>query len=282
MAISAQLVKRLREETDAPMMECKRSLEAAENEGVSGDEALIARAKEILKETGKLAAVKRQDRAVSVGTVAIGKSGNAAAAVSLLCETDFVARNEDFIALAQTLADAFAANDPGSDPLNSTVGGKKVQDLLDEAVAKIRENIQLGTVVRMTSDGTVGGYLHHDKAKAALVAISGSEEDIAKKLGTQIVALSPEFISKEGVDQERLSKMIEAERQKAIEAGKPAEIAQKIAEGKVGKELLSEIVLLEQQWYADLSKKVGDVISGTVVFEFARVEAGKQPIHAKA
>ncbi len=282
MAISAGLVKRLREETDAPMMECKRALEAAEAEGVSGDDALIDRAKTLLKESGKLAYVKRQDRAVSAGTVAISKSDNVIAAVSLLCETDFVARNEDFIALAQKLADAFVKNDPGTDPLNAVVDGKSVAQLIEEAVGKIRENIQLGPVIRVSSEGAVGGYLHHDRAKAAIVALSEGEEDLARKVGMQVVAFTPEFIAREHVDQTRLEKEIELEKQKAIEAGKNPEIAQKIAEGKVAKELLSQIVLLEQQWYADLSKKVGEMLGSAQVKEFVRVEAGKKPIHVKS
>lgn len=278
-------MKKLREETDAPMMEGKKALvqAAAELGDAATEEAVAARAKEILKEGGKLQAGKRQDRTVSQGTVAVGRSGSTVAAVALLCETDFVARNEDFIALAQKLADAFAAQDPGDAPLTANVGGQTVQELIEDAVAKIRENIQLGGVVRLEGEA-VGAYLHHDKMKAALVAVSGGNgtaEDMANKIGTQVVALQPEFISKEQIDQERLSKELESEKQKAIESGKPAEIAEKIAQGRVAKELLSEIVLLEQQWYADLSKKVGDVVGGLKIKRFVRIEAGKPLVDSK-
>jgi elongation factor Ts len=279
MEITAQLVKRLREETDAPMMDGKKALvQAAEEIGASAtEEAVFARAKEILKEGGKLQAGKRVDRTVSQGTVAVGRSGGTVAAVALLCETDFVARNEDFQALAQKLADAFAANDPGDSPASAVVDGKTDQEHIEDAVAKIRENIQLGGVVRMEGE-SVGAYLHHDKMKAALVSVTGGNGaalEMANKIGTQIVALQPEFITKDQIDQERLAKELEVERQKAIEAGKPAEIAEKIAQGRVAKELLSEIVLLEQQWYADLSKKVGDVVGPIQVKRFVRIEAGK-------
>ena len=285
MEITAQLVKKLREETDAPMMEGKKALvQAAEEQGGSANEdSIFERAKEILKEGGKLQAGKRVDRTVSQGTVAISRKGGAVAAVALLCETDFVARNEDFQALAQKIADAFAETDPGDAPLNAIVGGKPVQELVEEAVAKIRENIQLGGVVRVEGD-SVGAYLHHDKMKAALVAVSGGNgtaEDMANKLGTQIVALQPEFISKDQIDQVRLNSELEREKQKAIDEGKPAEIAEKIAQGRVAKELLSEIVLLEQQWYADLSKKVGDVVGGLQVKRFVRIEAGKPLVDSK-
>lgn len=285
MEITAQLVKRLREETDAPMMECKKALsQALEEQGSSATEdMLMARGKEILKEGGKLQAGKRQDRTVSQGTVAVGRSGSTVAAVALLCETDFVARNEDFQALAQKLADAFAANDPGETPMDAMVDGKSVQELIEGAVAKIRENIQLGGVVRLEGE-SVGAYLHHDKMKAALVAVSGGNGtavEMANKIGTQVVALQPEFISKDQIDQDRLAKELESEKQKAIEAGKSPEIAEKIAQGRVAKELLSEIVLLEQQWYADLSRKVGDVVGGLQVKRFVRIEAGKPLVDSK-
>ena len=285
MEISAQLVKKLREKTDAPMMECKKALSQAleEQSDAATEETLMSRAEEILKEGGKLQAGKRQDRTVSQGTVAISRKGGAVAAVAVLCETDFVARNEDFQALAQKIADAFAENDPGEAPLTAIIDGKSVQEHIEEAVAKIRENIQLGGVVRVEGDA-VGAYLHHDKMKAALVAVSGGNgtaEDMANKLGTQIVALQPEFISKDQIDQDRLNSELEREKQKAIEDGKPAEIAEKIAQGRVAKELLSEIVLLEQQWYADLSKKVGDVVGGLQVKRFVRIEAGKPLVDSR-
>lgn len=282
MPISASLVKRLRDDTDAPMMECKKALESAQDEGISDDDMLISRAKELLREAGKTAAVKRADRTVSSGTVAIAASGDSIVAVSLLCETDFVARNEEFIALAQSLAEAFAENDPGSEPEKAVVEGKPVSLHLQDAVGKIRENIQLGEVVRISSNGAVGGYLHHDKAKAALVALSGGDSDLAKKVGTQIVALSPEYIAREQIDQARLNAEIELERRKAIEAGKSEEMAQKIAEGRVGKEFVSHVVLLEQPWYADLGKKTSEVLGSAKVLEFARVEAGKEVTRSKA
>lgn len=286
MEISASLVKRLREETDAPLMECKRALQEAAGEGVVGDDALMARAKEILRATGKVQAGKRAERAVSNGVVAVARSGNAAAAVTLLCETDFVARNAEFQALAQKFADYFAEHDPGDDPLSATIDGKTVQEHIEEAVSKIRENIQLGTVRRIQGAGSIGVYLHHDKAKAALVALShDGVEDLANRIGTQIVALSPEYISRDQVDQARLNKEIAIEKQRATEEGKPEEIAEKIAQGKVSKDFLQQVVLLEQPWYAELKKKVGDVIreaGGGTVVRFVRLEAGKEPIEVSA
>ena len=289
MEITAGLVKKLRDKTDAPMMECKRALEQAlQEQGDSAtEETLMTRAHEILREVGKVAAVKRSDRTTTNGTVAVSRKDNTAVAVALLCETDFVARNEDFIALAQTIADYFAENEIPSDPLTANVGGKTVKELIDEAVGKIRENIQLGSVKRITGDGVVGTYLHHDKAKAALVLVSGGNgnaQDIANKIGIQIVALSPEYISKEQIDSTRLQQEIEIEKQRAIEEGKPPEIAEKIAQGKVSKDFLQQVVLLEQPWYAQLNKKVNEVlqeVGGNIsVKKIVRIEAGKEPVES--
>jgi elongation factor Ts len=269
-------------------MEGKRALVQAAEEGASGDDALIARAKEILREAGKVAAGKRADRDTSAGAVAVARSGDAVAAVSLLSETDFVARNPEFLALAQKLADHFAANEPGDDPGSASIGGNSVKELIEAAVGKIRENIQLGAVVRLAGAG-VGAYVHHDNAKAGLVVLSGGgngKQELANKIGTQIVAFSPEYVTRDNVDQDRLSKELEIEKQRAIDDGKPAEIAEKIAQGKVSKDFLQQVVLLEQPWYAELSKKVSDVLKesgGDVsVVEFARIEAGKPATTAKA
>lgn len=288
MPIPASLVKKLRDQTDAPMMECKKALEQAEREGITNEDELIARASEILREMGKLASGKRSDRETAHGVVAVARNERAAVAVSLLCETDFVARNQDFQALAQKLADHFLSNPPAEDPLSASIEGRSVKDLIEEAVGKIRENIQLGSVIRVEGEG-VGVYLHHDKAKAGLVVLGAGgngKQELANKLGTQIVAFSPEYISREHVDQNRLNKEIAIERQRALDEGKPPEIAERIAQGKVNKDFLQQVVLLEQPWYAELNKKVGDVLKelggDVAIVEFVRIEAGKQPIKAKA
>lgn len=284
MKLTPQLIKRLREQTDAPMMDCKRALEQALQEIGADEEKVLARAREILREAGKAAAVKRADRVTSNGTIAVARSTNAAAAVVLLCETDFVARNEDFIGLAQKIADYFASHEIPQEPLDAKIDGTTIRQLLEDAVGKIRENIRLGAVRRLTGD-TVGSYLHHDKAKAALVVLAGGDgatQEFANKLGIQIVALSPEYIEKTQVDEMRIKKEIEIEKQRAIEEGKKPEIAEKIAEGKVNKELLQQIVLTEQPWYAQLNRKVEEVLkeadASIKVKQFVRLEIGKEPV----
>lgn len=284
MKVTPQLIKKLREQTDAPMMDCKHALDQAAQEIGEDEEKVLTRAREILREAGKAAAVKRADRVTSNGAIAIARSNHAAAAVVLLCETDFVARNEEFIRLAQKIADYFASHEIPQEPLDANIDGTTVRQLLEDAVGKIRENIRLGAVKRLTGD-TVGAYLHHDKAKAALVVLEGGDgaaQELANKLGIQIVALSPEYIDKSQVEQARIEKEIEIEKQRAIEEGKKPEIAAKIAEGKVNKELLQQIVLSEQPWYAQLNRKVGDVLkeanASLKVKQFVRLEIGKDPV----
>lgn len=289
MEIPAAWVKELRDETDAPIMDCRRALqEAVSNLGSDKDfQEIKQAAKDILRQQGKATAVKKADRTTSNGRVAIARSGDAVAAVVMLCETDFVAKSDEFVQLTETIAKHFADNDPGDRPLDSVINGKSVADLISEAIGKIRENIQLGPVVRLVGE-TIGAYLHHDNAKAALVVLGPSgngKQDIANKIGTQIVALSPEFINKDQIDADRLKKEIEINKQLALDAGKPADIAEKIAEGKVKKDFLQEVVLLEQPWYADTSKKVADVINetakGVEILRFVRLEAGKEPIESR-
>ncbi|MER3462164.1 MAG: translation elongation factor Ts [Armatimonadota bacterium] len=190
MQITATLVKKLRDETDAPLMDCKRALQdaAADQPGEANEEAVFNRAREILREAGKTQAAKRADREVMNGVVAIAKKPGTVSLLSLLSETDFVARNEEFIAEAQALAEAFLEQEPGDDPLSATVGGMTVRERIEALVAKIRENIQLGAVKRIESDKTIGTYLHHDKAKAAVVVADGGDEALASKVAMQVVA----------------------------------------------------------------------------------------------
>lgn len=258
MAISAADVKRLRDETDAPMMECKAALEEA-----GGD---FEKAKAILREKGKAAATKRAGRSTSAGVVAIARSSNHSAigAVVLECETDFVARNEEFIVVAQELAEIFLHNDPGSDPLSISHGNKNVGQIVEECVAKFRENTRLTKAVHMEGANLYAGYVHHDKTKGSIVEVVGSGQealDAGHKVAIQVVAFPPHSVRKEDLSQDVIASELATEKQRAINEGKPAEIAEKIAQGRVNKEFISQVVLLEQPFYADTSKTVGAYIA---------------------
>lgn len=271
---SAADVKKLRELTDAPMMECKAALDEAD-----GD---FDKAQGILKQKGKAAAGKRQDRATGEGVVAIAQddSGKKLGAAILECETDFVARNEDFIKLAQDFADSFLANDPGVDTDAASFGGHTVKEELELAVGKIRENIKLTKGVHVETSNMFVSYVHHDKKKGAIVEISGGNGDMekARKLAIQIVAHTPEVLNKADLSQERLAEELKMQTQRAIDEGKPENIAKNIAEGRVNKEWVKEAVFMEQNFYADPSKSITtyakEDLGGATVVSYTYLKVG--------
>lgn len=257
MAISAADVKRLRDETDAPMMECKSALEEA-----WGD---FEKAKAILREKGKAAAGKRAGRSTSAGVVAFARSANhqAVGGVILECETDFVARNEDFVAVAQELAEVFLHSEPGSDPLAVKHGDKTVGQIVEECVAKFRENAKLAKAVHLEGSNHFAAYVHHDRTKGAVVEVAGGEQslDAAHKVAIQVVAFPPEVVRKEDLSQSMLDNELAIEKKRAVDEGKPEQIAEKIAQGRVNKEFINRVVLLEQPFYIDPAKTTGAFVA---------------------
>ncbi len=262
-------VMRLRADTDAPMMECKQALNEAD-----GD---FDRAKTLLREKGKAAAAKRTDRSTAAGVVALASSpdGKTVGGVVLECETDFVARNEDFVKLAQAVADAYLATDPGSDPLAVKAGGKTVGEMVEEGIAKFRENFKVVRAVHLTG-GAIETYVHHDATKGAVV-LSDSGGDAVRKVAIQVVSNPPEVVSKDELSQEKIDSEIEIEKQRAINDGKDEKMAENIARGRVNKEFVKQAVLLEQPFYADPSKTVGQFLQengGAKVTKFVYLAVG--------
>lgn len=257
-------VKRLREETDAPMMECKGALDEAD-----GD---FDKAKAILREKGKVAAGKRAGRATSAGVVAFSANADSSVVggVILECETDFVARNEDFVALAQQMADLVLAGKTAED----------LKPLAEEAIGKIRENIQVTKVVHLTGQ-SIATYVHHDRTKGAAMVFEGevSDAEAARKVAVHAAAFPPEVINKDELSQEKLDAEIEIETQRAMNEGKPENIARNIAQGRVNKEYIKSAVLMEQPFYLDPSKTVGQYLSevakGVKVVQFANMVVGQ-------
>lgn len=253
MEFSAADVKKLRDETDAPLMECKAALQEAE-----GD---YAKATAILREKGKLAAAKRAHRATNAGVVSFARSHDkkSVAGVVLESETDFVAKNEDFIAVAHEIAKALLAAEHGIDPLAAKAGSATVGALVEEAIAKIRENIRITKTARKTTTGSFETYVHHDRTKGSIVEIEGTATTLAevgRKVAIQAVAFPPQFIQKDEVPADVIAKELEIETQRAINEGKTPEIAKNIAQGRINKEYYKSVVLLEQPFYADLSKSL--------------------------
>ncbi len=279
MAISASDVKRLREETDAPMMECKVALEEA-----GGD---FEKAKAILREKGQSAAAKRSGRSTSEGVAkfVVSADGKTAVGVVLESETDFVSNNEGFRKLVDTLANGLLnapADAVNGDVNNVSIDGKTVAELVTEGVALFRENIQLTQAVKLETDGAIGVYNHHTGKQAAVVMVSGDAAnagEVATKGAIQAVAMGATYLTKAEVPQDIIAQEMELETQRAINDGKPAEMAAKIAEGRVNKEFFKSQVLLEQPFLEDESKSTAqflkEMAQGTAeVTGFKRLTVG--------
>lgn len=257
MAVDAKLVMQLRAETGAPVSDCKSALEEA-----NGD---FERAKEILREKGKAAAAKRQDRSTSEGVVALSvhHDHKSIGAAVLECETDFVANNEDFVNLANHIAEMALHTNPGSDPRSLKSGDHTVGEMIDDAIGKIRENIKLSKALQLKTEYSFATYVHHDKKQAAIVEIEGDPEvshQIARDIAIQSVAMPAEFLTKEEIPQDYVDKQLEIETKRAIEEGKAPEVAKNVAQGRVNKEIFKQVVLMEQPYFRDQSKTVGQFV----------------------
>ncbi|MBX3097209.1 MAG: translation elongation factor Ts [Fimbriimonadaceae bacterium] len=265
MAINAADVKRLRDLTDAPMMECKAALEEA-----GGD---FERAKQILREKGAAAASKRTDRATNAGIAKFVTSSDGKQAVGIVVETetDFVALNPTFRELVDKIANgllAYSVEEVNSKANDLTIDGQPVADLLEQAVAVIRENIRLTKAVKIESNGQIAVYNHRtgdaESTQCAAVDASGDAgnvKDVAFKVAVQVVAGKPEFLKRDDVSADMIAQEIATETTRAINDGKPAEMAAKIAEGRVNKEFFKSQVLMEQPFFEDPTKSTGQWVS---------------------
>jgi elongation factor Ts len=261
--ISASAVKALREQTGAGMMDCKKALADA-----AGD---TARAIELLRERGLAKAVKRAGRETTEGTIAIAAAGAAAGIVELGCETDFVAKTDEFQKLASDLAAAAVADGAAATPealLGRSVGGEKLGERVAAAIAKIGENIVLKRAARVAAaKGRAGGYVHAGGKLGVVVALAteggGPALDaLAKDLAMHVAAAdpSPVAIDRDGVPKELLDKEREIFRKQALAEGKPEKIVEKIVEGRV-KKFYTEVCLLEQSFVKDADKTVAQLLA---------------------
>lgn len=259
--ISAADVKNLRDKTGAGMADCKKALEES-----NGDMELAI---EWLRKRGAASAAKRADRDAKEGII-IAKTnadGTVAAMVEVNCETDFVARNEEFIDFANAICDAVLANDVADvDAVwNLSHNGKTLSQYRDEILAKFSERINLSRFERVTTTGHITDYTHAGSRLGVLVEFNGTKPSkdtvgLTRDVAMQIAAMQPQFVNRDQVDQGTLDKELEIYRQQAIQEGKKEDIAQRIAEGKLSK-FYEESVLIEQTFVKDPKKKVSDVIA---------------------
>lgn len=244
--ITASMVRDLREKTDAPMMECKKALTEA-----NGD---LSKAEEILRVKLGNKASKAAGRVAAEGVVGLysGGDGKLAGIVELNCETDFVAKNEDFLAFAADLASLVAKSNPADTAALAALplGGTTVEETRKRLVGKIGENLSIRRFARIEAKGRVAHYIHGGAKIGVLVDVSGGDEQLARDIAMHIAASKPVSMSRDEVPPELIKKERDIAAAKAAESGKPANIVEKMVEGSVQK-YLKEITLMGQLFVKD-------------------------------
>lgn len=270
--ITAAMVKELRVKTDAPMMECKKALTEADGN--------MEQAEEILRVKLGNKATKAASRITADGVVAIyiDEPGKIGAIVELNSETDFVAKNADFIAFANDIAKHVAENKPADVAALSALplNGSTVDEVRKGLIGKIGENISIRRFQIIEGKGKLSTYIHGGAKIGVIVDVVGGNDEVAHDVAMHIAASKPKALDKDGVDQN----LIETERRVAIEKarenGKPEHLIEKIAEGSVNK-FLKEVTLLSQPFVKDDSKSVGELLksNGATVSAFALFVVGE-------
>jgi elongation factor Ts len=275
MAITAVLVKELRERTGAGMMECKKALVETD-----GD---IDAAIELMRKSGQAKAAKKAGRTAADGVVvmAIADDAKRGVMVEVNCETDFVAKDESFSAFAQTVAErALASEAANVDELGALPfegdGDASIVQTREALVAKIGENIQLRRLVRFDDvKGELYSYRHGVRI-GVLVEVEGGDASLGKNIAMHIAATNPMCVSADQVPAQVLEKEKEIFRAQALDSGKPEKIVDKIIDGRVRK-YLEEVTLLGQAFVKDRDVTVEKLLgqAGAKVVRFARVEVGE-------
>ena len=247
--ITAAAVKELRDRTDAPMMECKKALVEA-----NGD---LAKAEEILRIRLGNKASKASNRTAAEGVVAIHVSGDGrvGAIVEVNCETDFVAKNDDFLNFTKSLAELVSKRNPSDVAALSALplGASTVEQTRTALVGKIGENLSIRRFARIDAKGRLSQYVHGGRI-GVLVDVTGGEEQLGRDLAMHIAASKPKGLSRDDVPAELVQTERKIAEAKAAESGKPAEIVAKMVEGSVQK-YLKEVTLLGQAFVKDPSGK---------------------------
>ena len=272
MSITAAEVNKLRKQTGAGMMDCKKALQEAEG---NMDKAI-----EILRLKGQKVAAKRSDREASEGAILSGIStdGKFGVVLSLNCETDFVAKNDGYVQLVQSLVDLALDKLPKSlDEFKTLSYNEKlsVDEKITEQIGIIGEKLDLSAYVLVESENVVA-YNHPGNQLATLVALNINSDvaaDAGKQVAMQVAAMNPLAVSKDGIDSQTIEREIEVGKDQAIQEGKPAEMAEKIAMGRLNK-FFKENTLLSQQFVRDNKQTVEQFLNttenGLTVSEFKR------------
>lgn len=269
--ITAALVKELRERTSSGMMECKRALQET-----AGD---IEAAVELMRKAGQAKADKKASRIAAEGLIVLRQATGAAAMAEINCETDFVTKNDDFRAFAAEVAETVLREGPVDlDALLATVmaNGQSVEQNRRDCIAKIGENINVRRGVRLTtSTGVLGSYLHGARI-GVLVELDGGDAELAKDIAMHIAASRPLCVSADQVPAELIAKEKEIYAARAVAEGKPANMIDKIAEGRLRK-YFEEVTLLGQLFVKDSEQSVDKLLKSrkASVVRFERFELGE-------
>jgi elongation factor Ts len=270
MTITASLVKALRERTGAGMMECKKALVE-----VNGD---LEAAQQLLRKIGQASASKKAGRIAAEGRIALSTGDAAAVIVEVNCETDFVAKDANFLGFAKQVAEMALRHAPAD--LNALMAlqlpsGESLEEARNALVAKIGENVKVRRFETMPVRGAIGSYLHGAKI-GVLVDVEGGDETLRRDLAMHIAASAPSRISADDVAAEDVDKERKFLSEQAAQEGKPPEIVAKMVEGRLRK-YLNEITLLGQPFVKDPDLNVGELLkqADATVHGFVRLEVGE-------
>ncbi len=254
-AITAAMVKALREKTDAPMMECKKALTEADGDA--------AKAEEILRVKLGNKANKAAARVTAEGVVAVfvSEDRKTGAILEVNSETDFVAKNPEFMQMAQDAVRLIVENNPADIAALGalTLGDKTLEEVRTALVGKIGENMTFRRFIRVEAKGALSKYVHGGSKIAALVDVVGGDDELAHDVAMHIAAAKPKALDQSGVDAELLETERRVAIEKAKEAGKPEAMLERIAEGTVQK-FLKEVTLVNQPFVKDDKVTVGQLL----------------------
>ena len=284
MAVTAQMVKELREATGAGMMDCKKALTEADGN--------MERAVDILREKGLSKAAKKADRVAAEGLVTIKTNADntLAAVVEVNSETDFVAKNQDFKDFVADVAEMVLEGDAADlDALlaSNHKEGKALKDVLNDRVATIGEKLDVRRFERIATNGKVAGYIHGGGKIGVVVELATDSNDervltLGKDIAMQVAAMNPKYISRDDVDPEYIAHETEVLTQQALNEGKPANIVEKMVVGRLNKEL-KEVCLVDQVFVKDseltisklIAKVAKEVASDISIASMVRYEVGE-------
>ncbi len=270
--ITAKMVKELRDVTGAGMLDCKKALEA--NDGN------METAIDWLREKGISKAAKKSERIAAEGLASVLIKDNKAVIVEMNSETDFVAKNDEFKELVNTILEEIINNDvkTNEDVLSIEVNGETINDLIVNKTAKIGEKLSFRRFTKVVKEDNevFGSYIHMGGKIAVLTVLEGDNEEIAKDVAMHTAAMRPSYIRKADVPTEEIEKERTVLKEQAINEGKPAEIAEKMVEGRIQK-YYKEICLEEQPFVKDSDITVGTFVknNNSQIREMIRYEVGE-------